>query len=560
MEMQDAARELAECLGMAVPSENGSGSEDSAPTMLTVGPFPPLEEREDGDDQDDGETVSQPDDDGDDRDTYTYRDPSAERVAQKIRKPEKSFRWRRWTGSGWSRGLGGLDVPLFHLPLVNDAVQTGDPIWIVEGEKDVLTGMRVTGETLTTPPDGAGSWKPHHTESLAGADAVHIVSDNDPQGWSHAAEIAREIEEEVGEVRAFLPAVENDHADLTDHLRAGHTLDDLQPVDVEELERKAARAKILRDASDQRLNDLKLRIFSAREILEGDIPPEPQCEVPRLAWERRLTLFTAPKGGGKTTLFSAAAARFTRGDSFLGDSTGGPGSVLYLTEETVEDPAVRHQEWGGDPDLFHMVEGVGRDPLEDLELAAALLDPNWIIVDTLSAFAEPMQLDVNDDAGWTKVLRQIRSVAQLHDATATVAHHPKKGTSIPRNSGAIEEQVDVSLVYKRAAGSQTAALSPRKARRLDMDALESEIRLRDDGFELVGEHESGPSLQSRVRAFIAENEPVTKTEIREGVRGDNGEIDAALRALIDNGEVYDDDSEPGRGCSFKIDYSTMTEG
>lgn len=556
LDSQEAALLLAEEIGMEIPSENGGPPEsEDTPNREEweaklqanpLGPYPDPAPDQHGDDN--GSQV-EPD--------YVYRNASADRVARKLRESGKQFRWERWTGAGWRPGLDGLDVPLYHLPLVRRAVEGGDPvwIWIVEGEKDVESAMSGYSVVATCNPEGAGSWPSRHTESLAGAERVNVVADNDLAGWKHAANVARELSEHVGSVQTYLPAVEEEHADLTDHLEAGHGLGDLRPVEVEELERKVRAAKLLEKASPERLRDLDARLFSAREVLEHGVPPEPPNNVPQLAWERRLTLVTAPKGGGKTTFLAAAAARFSRGDSFLGNETTGPGTVLWLTEETRGDPVDRHRDWGGDPDRLHVLEGVGRRPLEDLALAAALCEPDWLVVDTLSTLAQPLNLEVNDSAGWTGVIRQIREIVQAHGATATIAHHPtKKDSGQPRDSAAIEEQVDVSLVYRRKAGSKMANLDPVKARRLDLEALECEIRLTQDGFELVGEKDGGPSIKARVRSFIDRNGPVTKREVREGVTGDNGEIDAALRKLMDDGEVFDDPDESGRGWALRVRF------
>lgn len=559
----DAAQRLAEVLGDDPHSENGSESseaddagrsrEEMERNLRLVIPG-----RRNESPDDEAESDDEPESD---TTAHVYHDAAGNTVARKLRGPDKSFRWERWTADGWRPGLGGLDVPLYRLSGVDMAVEGGETVWIVEGEKDADNGREATGETFTSPPDGAGSWTADHTDQMSGAETVYVVADNDLQGWSHAAEVARELAEQVASVETFLPAVDESHADLTDHLQAGYGLDQLRAVSVDELERRVRLHAVLNSASDERLRDLEARLFSAREVLEEGVPPEPPNVVPKLAWRRRLTLFTAPKGGGKTTFFSAAAARFTRGESFLGAETGGPGTVLWISEEARGDPVGRHRDWGGDPDRFFILEGVGRRPLEDLELAAALREPDWIIVDTLSTLSEPLGLEVNDSAGWTRVMRQIRELVQVHDATATIAHHPtKKDTGQPRDSAAIEEQADVSLVYKRSGGSNRASIEVVKARRLDHEELTCELRLTEDGFALIGEEDGGPSIKTRIRSFVDREGPVTKREVREGVTGSSDEIDAALRELLDEKQIYDDDSVGGRGAAYRVSYGSLGEG
>ncbi|ABW09730.1 hypothetical protein Franean1_0264 [Parafrankia sp. EAN1pec] len=116
--------------------------------------------------------------------------------------------------------------PLYRLPDVVEAVKNGTTIYVVEGEKDAdrLAGC---GLAATTCPQGAGKWKPEHTTTLDGAADVRIVADDDGPGHKHAAHVEAALRPVVRSVRMLLPAAGKD---VSDHLNAGHGLDDLRPL------------------------------------------------------------------------------------------------------------------------------------------------------------------------------------------------------------------------------------------------------------------------------------------------------------------------------------------
>ena len=119
---------------------------------------------------------------------YHYADADGRPLFEVVRFRPKGFAQRR-PGGEW--GLGGLEPVLYHLPEVKAAVLYGDPVFVVEGEKDAdnLIGL---GKVATTSPMGAGKWRPQYSEVLTGARVV-VIPDNDKAGREHAAQIAAGI-------------------------------------------------------------------------------------------------------------------------------------------------------------------------------------------------------------------------------------------------------------------------------------------------------------------------------------------------------------------------------
>ena len=136
--------------------------------------------------------------------------------------------------SGYRWSLKGLTEEqrqtLFMAPAVAMAIDAEETIYVVEGEKDVLSAMKAD-LTATCNAGGAGKFKEHHAQQLTAADAA-IIQDRDDAGRMHGAQVYRLLLGVAKSVRLFdvhpsLP----EKSDLTDHLAAGFTLGDLVEVD-----------------------------------------------------------------------------------------------------------------------------------------------------------------------------------------------------------------------------------------------------------------------------------------------------------------------------------------
>jgi hypothetical protein len=70
--------------------------------------------------------------------TYDYTDVAGRLLFQVVRFAPKEFRQRRPNGrGGWLWNLDGVTPVLYRLPDVCAAIAQGQPIYVVEGEKDV---------------------------------------------------------------------------------------------------------------------------------------------------------------------------------------------------------------------------------------------------------------------------------------------------------------------------------------------------------------------------------------------------------------------------------------
>lgn len=164
--------------------------------------------------------------------TITRRGVSTDTIA-------KVFVYQRPDGhGGWINRLGDVQPQLYNLPDVRQAIAASRRIFVLEGEKD-CDRLAQLGEVATTNPGGATNLRAAHAAILAESTGeVWAVLDRDVAGYSRGVKLTSQLRN--APLRLFLPRTITPHSDLSDHLDAGHTLTDLIPVTVPELQRLVA--------------------------------------------------------------------------------------------------------------------------------------------------------------------------------------------------------------------------------------------------------------------------------------------------------------------------------
>jgi hypothetical protein len=168
---------------------------------------------------------------------YRYTDEHGELLYVKERREPKDFRVRRPDGrGGWTWRLSaGTRRVLYRLPEVIKAVREGRTVYVVEGEKDA-DRLASLGHVATCNFDGAANdsrhpkWRPEYGDVLRGAHVV-IIADRDPAGIAHARAVMADLQAKAKSAVIMLPRVAGEHADVSDHLDAGHALGELERLD-----------------------------------------------------------------------------------------------------------------------------------------------------------------------------------------------------------------------------------------------------------------------------------------------------------------------------------------
>lgn len=176
--------------------------------------------------------------------TYDYTDTRGNLLYQVCRTEPKSFRQRRphpakegvWIWKMLAHTTpDGVEMPeqetiLYRAPELKAALLAGDPIWICEGEKDA-DNVRAETQVATCCSGGAGKWRDDLSRPFAGfRGTVRIVRDRDEPGEAHAEQVLASLADVVdpeAKLQIWEPATGKD---VSDHLGAGLSLDELVQV------------------------------------------------------------------------------------------------------------------------------------------------------------------------------------------------------------------------------------------------------------------------------------------------------------------------------------------
>jgi len=263
-------------------------------------------------------------------------------------------------------------------------------------------------------------------------------------------------------------------------------------------------------------------------------PPEPV--VAPFAWSGRVTLLAAREKAGKSTLASYVAARASDGREAFGHPVR-YGPVLWVAlEEHLGDLAGRLVSFDAEPDHIHILHRLGENPLTDLRESADEVKPSLVVIDTLAAFTQALDLDPGNASAWTPVMSAITRTARDSGAGILLLHHGRKSDGKFRDSSAIGAGVDVILEMDTGEGySRKVDVRARwKVDNFEIHLLTDLSTGKPRGYEL---RESGDDPTERVWRFIQFNPGASKRTVRNGVPGQDHKVDDALEYLQATGAI-----------------------
>jgi 5S rRNA maturation endonuclease (ribonuclease M5) len=414
------------------------------PAPVAIPPFPPLEGRQ-------AAMV------------YRYEDEAGEQlfaVGRYDLDEGKTFRQAQLVDGRWVLNLDGVRRVLYRLPAVLEhiAANPREPLYIVEGEKDVHA-VEAAGRVATCNPMGAGKWSDVYAEQLQSAHRVIVVADRDEIGRRHAAQVAESLAR-VGIVAELAEAREG--KDAADHLAAGLTLDELDPL---ELPADSEAPRTLE------LSVVPVDVFAAAEVANEE--PLIGSGDKRLLPAGSTIVFYGEGGSGKTTLTIDLAFHLAAGVDWLGFEIAHPVKVMLLENEGPIDEyrlKIRRKlaAWDG-PSVGEQLEVYqspwGRVDLRD-NLIAELLAEQLARLEIDVLIAGPIRRLGLEGGGtpaetvaFMQLLDRVRDAAQRPLAIGTV-HHENKGGDI---SGAFEAEFD-TVVHVKPDGRDRTQLVFRKSR------------------------------------------------------------------------------------------------
>ena len=364
---------------------------------------------------------------------YDYKDAEGRLLAQKLRYDNKSFSWRRPDGSGgWEYKRGNTKV-LYNLP----EVINGDPVFIVEGEKDCET-VRTFGLVATTVPDGAGGknkWDNNYNEYFRGK-TVFIIPDNDTPGYElaqTAAENLLGIAESVKilDLNTVFPNLPKG-ADISD-VTARNSRSDVETL-ISELISKAPEYAP-KSSENAHEKSLLLKQVSQIEAKTAEYLLDPY--LPR----GKLCVIAGVSGSTKTWLTLFFASIISNAGHFITDNLQTkrtPGVVIYQTKENDYETDIRPRLDALRANLDNILVIQEKDnegksaPLsltdERIEQAIKQTHAKLIVFDPLQSYLGE-NVDMHKANEVRPILDQLISIANEYGCTVVIVSHMSKMTT-----------------------------------------------------------------------------------------------------------------------------------
>jgi len=353
---------------------------------------------------------------------HVYLDAAANLVGVVRRGEPKTFRPATPTSTGW-QAKAGDELPRlpYRLPAVVAAVANGNTIYITEGERDA-DALATVEITATCNAGGAGKWTDAHAHWLRGAH-VAVCRDRDTAGERHAAQVLTTLTGVAASVRLVEPA---EGKDVTEHLAAGRTVDDLTDIPIPpNTEHDTPTAAVL----------VPLATVKPERITwlwKGHLPGGKLC-----------TLDGDPSVS-KSTLGVELAARISTGTPWPDGAPCDRGDVLILSAEDGLSDTIRPRldAAGGDPERVHALTAVRavtddgapceRPPtLADIGPITAAIEQTaarLVIVDVLMAYL-PGRVDSHKDQDVRAVLSRLSTMCEDTGAAMILLRHLNKSTA-----------------------------------------------------------------------------------------------------------------------------------
>lgn len=480
---------------------------------------------------------------------YDYRDETGKLLYQEVRYEPKDFRVRRPDGKGgWVWNLGSVRRVPYNLP---EVIKTQE-VFVVEGPKDAETARKL-GLVATCNAGGAGKWRPEYAGYLKGKDVV-IVGDADAPGQAHCRSVAKSLLLGVAasvKLIEALPGVDH-HGDLSDFAEKFPDVKTCRKV----LDALIADTKPLTPEDVASWGPPKSAATGGIVLTDlCDLISEPE-EVVTWLWEGilpagGLSLIGAKPKTGKSTFARCLTLAVSRGEDFLGHGTQ-KGAVIYLALEEKRSGVRKHFQMlgaasreecelhGWKPVLIH-VASAPKEALSEVTKQVREHAPALLVIDPLLRFTRVK--DVSDYAEITAAMEPLLVLSRENNVHVMLVHHLGKGerTDVADailGSTAFRAAVDTNLIMRRFERYRTLQTEQRYGEDMEETVLTFDKetgRLEAGGTRFDSDlDECKKKIMDLLRGS---GEPLSRTAILKGIEVRPTVTLAALKALVDAGQV-----------------------
>jgi len=424
---------------------------------------------------------------------------------------------------------------LYRRSEVVEAVANGTPVHLCEGEKDaeVLASRDLVA---TTAPGGAGGITKVDIEPLKGA---HVIAhpDQDPAGEKWAATVTERMNGHAASLTFFKPKAGKD---VTDHIEAGHTVDEFVPVGPP----RHRRTQAVLDA--------------ALDVSELDGLPEPTPLLTGVLNTSEYVLLSGKFGTYKSFVALAWAFAVSTGKAWSDRYTVPVARpVVYVAAEGLSGIRKRLRALERlhgvtpAPGMFTVITRPVRlaipEEVEALREVMTEKRPGLVVLDTWHRMTPGIE---ENSATETAVPLDVAlSLRDDFSATMLVAHHTGHKQQHARGSSSLEDDADGSWMIRLGKSEDAEDRGPETPRTLihrkskDGETAEPSLlvlNVDDDGGATVtvdpwaaptGQR-GRPSKAAEREAKVAE---LVKAADRAGVSADEGYRD--LQSWADENEI-----------------------
>ncbi|MET9782656.1 AAA family ATPase [Nocardiopsis alba] len=330
---------------------------------------------------------------------------------------------------------------LYRLPEVLEAAACGETVYVVEGEKDA-DALASMGHVATTAVNGANArWEHSYTEALKGAHVV-VIADNDTPGHEHAHKVSEALTGVAESVRVVRSPLESKGADVSDHLAAGFTLDQLvsaKEASTEEREEGHDQAAE-EDPTLARMAELRSLLVDSAGL---DDIPDPEPLIDNVLYLDSLAWMQGKPGSGKSFLAIDWAGRVGLGLPWR-DNEVTRGTVLYLIAEGVSGVRQRVRAWERRAQsrmddvrfLPVAVQLMNHGEKEAFVALVAEIRPVLVVIDTQARVTVGADENSSQDMG--RLVAAADDIRRASGACVLLVHHEGRSGDNMRGSTAME--------------------------------------------------------------------------------------------------------------------------
>lgn len=366
---------------------------------------------------------------------YNYYDANGGKRAEKVRYDDKTFTWRYEDENGKTVWKKPQNVCLLYNLHILANYPKDKPIYIVEGEKDADTLVRLKVPAVCTP-DGAGPGKFRSEYIKWFRDRqVIILSDNDEIGRQYMEEEASKIEPVAASVKVLdlcdLWAEMPEHGDISDYI-AKFGDEAIKNVEALASNTPVWSAKEQRESADPSQEGISsLKVFSAKELMNQYIPPTDY--IVNALLPTGLAILASPPKYGKSWFALDLCVSVSVGRNFLGFTTHSGDAVYMALEDTPARLQSRMKivaQGEAIPDGLHFLTEapeIKQNLIEALDkLVAQFPRIKLIVIDTLQMIRGVSNDHENAYAHDYKEMRALKEYADRHNLCVLVIHHTRK--------------------------------------------------------------------------------------------------------------------------------------